>query len=86
MRNSVEERAVILGKYIVDTGATVRSCAQKYGVSKSTVHKDVSDRLKFLDEDLYLQVKKILEINKAERHIRGGIATKNKYLKVKAKK
>ena len=86
MRNSVEERAVILGKYIVDTGATVRRSAQKYGVSKSTVHKDVSDRLKILDEDLYLQVKKILEINKAERHIRGGIATKNKYLKVKAKK
>ena len=86
MRNSAEERAVILGKYIVDTGATVRRCAQKYGISKSTVHKDVSDRLKFLDEDLYLQVKKILEINKAERHIRGGIATKNKYLKVKAKK
>ncbi len=85
MRDSVEERAVLLGKYIVDTGATVRVCAKKYGVSKSTVHKDVSDRLKFLDEDLYLQVKKVLEVNKAERHIRGGIATKNKYLKVKAK-
>lgn len=85
MRNSVEERAVILGKYIVDTGATVRNCAQKYGVSKSTVHKDVSDRLKILDNDLYLDVKKILEINKAERHIRGGLATKNKYLKSKLK-
>ena len=85
MRNSVEERAVLLGKYIVDTGATVRVCAQKYGVSKSTVHKDVSDRLKFLDEDLYLKVKKILDFNKSERHIRGGIATKNKYLRKKEK-
>lgn len=85
MRNSVEERAVLLGKYIVKTGATVRVCAKKYGVSKSTVHKDVSERLKFLDEELYKCVKKVLEFNKAERHIRGGIATKNKYLKVKPK-
>lgn len=85
MRNSVEERAVLLGKYIVETGATVRVCAKKYGVSKSTVHKDVSERLKFLDEELYKSVKKVLEFNKAERHIRGGIATKNKYLKVKPK-
>ncbi|MGN0172811.1 MAG: sporulation transcriptional regulator SpoIIID [Acutalibacteraceae bacterium] len=80
MRESVEERPVILGKYIVDTGATVRVCAKRYGISKSTVHKDVSDRLKGLDEELYYKVKKVLEINKAERHIRGGIATKNKYL------
>ena len=83
MRDSVEDRAVLLGKYIVDTGATVRVCAKKYGVSKSTVHKDVSDRLRFLDEDLYMQVKKILEFNKSERHIRGGIATKEKYLKLR---
>lgn len=80
MRESVEERAVVLGKYIVDTGATVRVCAKKYGVSKSTVHKDVSDRLKFLDEDLYNKVKGVLQINKSERHIRGGMATKKKYL------
>lgn len=85
LRDSVEERAVLLGKYIVDTGATVRACAKKYGISKSTVHKDVSDRLKSLDIELYNDVKKILEINKAERHIRGGIATKNKYLNSKAK-
>ena len=85
MKDSVEERAVLLGKYIVKTGATVRVCAKKYGVSKSTVHKDVSDRLKFLDEDLYMEVKKVLETNKAERHIRGGIATKNKYLMNKEK-
>ncbi len=83
MKIGVEERAVRLGKYIVDTGSTVRVCAQKYGVSKSTVHKDVSDRLRFLDEDLYLKVKKVLEFNKSERHIRGGIATKNKYKNIK---
>lgn len=83
MRESVEERAVVLGKYIVDTGATVRVCAKKYGVSKSTVHKDVSDRLKFLDEDLYSKVKDVLQINKSERHIRGGLATKRKYLNKK---
>lgn len=83
MNICVEERAVTLGKFIVETGATVRMCAKKYGVSKSTVHKDVSDRLKLLDEDLYLKVKKVLEFNKAQRHIRGGIATKNKYLKIK---
>jgi len=79
----VEERAVTLGKFIVETGATVRMCAKKYGVSKSTVHKDVSDRLQNLDEELYLKVKKVLEFNKAQRHIRGGMATKNKYLKIK---
>ena len=79
MKNSVEERALMLGRYIVNTGATVRVCAYKYGVSKSTVHKDVSERLRFLDEDLFLKVKKVLEFNKSQRHIRGGIATKNKY-------
>lgn len=83
MNICVEERAVTLGKFIVETGATVRMCAKKYGVSKSTVHKDVSDRLQNLDEELYLKVKKVLEFNKAQRHIRGGIATKNKYLKIK---
>ncbi len=83
MKGCVEERAVVLGRYIVDTGATVRVCAKKYGISKSTVHKDVSTRLKFLDEDLYIQVKKVLELNKSERHIRGGLATKNKYLQLK---
>lgn len=83
MKDCVEERAVVLGRYIVDTGATVRVCAKKYGISKSTVHKDVSTKLKFLDEDLYIKVKKVLEINKAQRHIRGGLATKNKYLKLK---
>ena len=83
MKGCVEERAVVLGRYIVDTGATVRVCAKKYGISKSTVHKDVSTRLKFLDEDLYIQVKKVLELNKSERHIRGGLATREKYMSKK---
>ncbi len=79
MRGAVEERAVQLGEYIVHTGSTVRVCAKKYGISKSTVHKDVSQRLKKLDPVLYSQVKHILEINKSERHIRGGMATRRKY-------
>lgn len=83
MNKASDERAVTLGKYIVDTGATVRVCAKKYGVSKSTVHKDVSDRLRFVDPTLYTDVKTILEKNKAERHIRGGIATKNKYKRLR---
>ena len=83
MKYSVEERPVILGRYIVDTGATVRVCAKKYGISKSTVHKDLTDKLKGIDENLYKSVRKVLEINKAELHIRGGIATKNKYLNKK---
>ena len=83
MNKASDERAVTLGKYIVDTGATVRVCAKKYGVSKSTVHKDVSDRLRFVDPTLYTDVKAIREKNKAERHIRGGIATKNKYKKLR---
>ena len=83
MNKASDERAVTLGKYIVNTGATVRVCAKKYGISKSTVHKDVSDRLKFVDPALYSDVKTILEKNKAERHIRGGIATKNKYKKLR---
>lgn len=82
MKCAVEERAVQLGEYIVKTGATVRVCAKKYGISKSTVHKDVSDRLKRLDPGLYNKVKRVLEINKSERHIRGGLATRNKYKKI----
>lgn len=81
MKKGVEsERAVMLGEYVVDTGATVRVCAKKYGVSKSTVHKDLTCRLKTVDPVLYGKVKHILERNKAERHIRGGLATKRKYL------
>ncbi len=72
-------RAVMLGEYILSTGATVRATAAVFNVSKSTVHKDVAQRLRYENPSLYKQVRKILDINKEERHIRGGIATKNKY-------
>lgn len=74
-----EERAQLLGEYIVDTGATVRATAEVWGVSKSTVHKDVTDRLSREDPVLFRSVKKVLEKNKSERHIRGGLATRRKY-------
>ncbi|QAT50717.1 sporulation transcriptional regulator SpoIIID [Caproiciproducens sp. NJN-50] len=81
MKGIVEERAVELGEYIVQNKATVRSTAKKFGVSKSTVHKDVAQRLKAIDPQLYKKVKIILEFNKSQRHIRGGIATRLKYKK-----
>lgn len=81
MKGSVEERAAMLGTYIIENKATVRSAAKKFGISKSTVHKDVSERLKYVNLNLYKEVKDILELNKAQRHIRGGMATKNKYMK-----
>jgi len=80
MKGIVEDRAVELGAYIVENKATVRSAASKFGVSKSTVHKDVAERLKYVDAGLYRQVKIVLETNKAQRHIRGGLATREKYL------
>lgn len=76
------QRAVMLGQYIIENKATVRSAAKKFGISKSTVHKDVSERLKKENPALYAQVKSILEINKKERHIRGGLATKRKYSEI----
>ncbi len=79
MKDNVSERAVELGNYIVKNGATVRAAAKVYGVSKSTVFTDVSKRLKEIDFDLYENVQKILDSNKAQRHIRGGLATKEKY-------
>ncbi len=81
MKGIVEERAVELGEYIVQNKATVRSAAKKFGVSKSTVHKDVSQRLKTIDSQLYRKVKVILDFNKSQRHIRGGNATRLKYKK-----
>lgn len=81
MKTNVEQRAVQLGQYIAKNGATVRLAAKKYNVSKSTVHKDVSERLKQINMTLYKEVRKVLDINKEERHIRGGIATKKKYQK-----
>ena len=79
MRTNIEERAVSLARYIIENRATVRSAAKKFGVSKSTVHKDLSERLPSINRGLYRQVKEILNENKAERHIRGGIATRKKY-------
>jgi putative DeoR family transcriptional regulator (stage III sporulation protein D) len=76
---SIEERAVKLAHYIIDTKDTVRGTAKKFGVSKSTVHKDVSQRLLKINYALALEVRKILDENKAERHLRGGMATKLKY-------
>lgn len=78
---SIEERACNLAQYIIDTRDTVRGAAKKFGVSKSTVHKDVSERLLHINQSLAIEVRKILDENKAERHIRGGMATKLKYEK-----
>ncbi len=83
---SIEERAVNLAHYIIDTKDTVRGAAAKFGVSKSTVHKDVSQRLVNINYALALEVRKILDENKAERHLRGGMATKLKYKKEKSNK
>ena len=79
MRTDIEERACDLALYIIENQGTVRSAAKKFGISKSTVHKDLSQRLPAFNRPLYLQVKDVLEQNKAERHIRGGIATRKKY-------
>lgn len=76
---SIEERAVELAKYIIDSKDTVRGTAKKFGISKSTVHKDVSQRLIKINPALASEVRVILDENKAERHIRGGLATKHKY-------
>lgn len=75
----IEERAVILGRYILENKATVRAAAKHFGVSKSTVHKDITEKLPIINPQMYPAVKEILEINKQERHIRGGMATKHKY-------
>ena len=79
MSDDIEKRACELAVYIIETQSTVRAAAKKFGVSKSTVHKDLSERLPAFHRTLYLQVKQVLDENKAERHIRGGIATRRKY-------
>jgi len=79
LKSNIEERACDLAAYIIESKATVRSAAKKFGISKSTVHKDLSERLEHINRPLYLQVKQVMEINKAERHIRGGLATRMKY-------
>ena len=79
MKGNIEERAVRLAEYIIEQKTTVRTAAKKFGVSKSTVHKDLCERLPEINRALYLQAKAVLEENKAERHIRGGMATREKY-------
>lgn len=79
MKQTMEERACELAVYVIETGATVRAAAQRFGISKSTVHKQLTERLRQCNYPLYLQVRKILDKNKQERHIRGGMATKRKY-------
>ena len=79
MLDTLEERVCELAVYIIETGATVRAAAKHFGISKSTVHKDLSQRLPHIQSALYQQVRGILEINKAQRHIRGGMATQRKY-------
>ena len=79
MSDTIEERACALAVYMIETGATVRGAAQHFGISKSTVHKDLSQRLPRYNPLLYQQVRQILEVNKQERHIRGGLATQRKY-------
>ena len=83
MWDYIEERAVKCAEYIVATGCTVRACSAHFAISKSTVHKDVSERLKYIDGELYERARKVLALNLSERHIRGGIATKEKYGKEK---
>lgn len=79
MAETIQQRVCELAVYMIETGATVRNAAQKFGISKSTVHKDLSQRLPQYNKLLYNQVRKVLDINKAQRHIRGGMATKKKY-------
>ena len=79
MKGNIEERACALAAYIIENRATVRAAAKKFDVSKSTVHMDLRDRLPALNPALYAQVREVLDENKAERHIRGGIATRKKY-------
>ncbi|MCM1180867.1 MAG: sporulation transcriptional regulator SpoIIID [Clostridium sp.] len=80
MKAYIEERAIEIGMYIIDSNATVRQTAKRFGVSKSTVHKDVSERLTYINPALANEVRKVLDVNKSERHIRGGMATREKYL------
>ena len=80
MKGYIEERAIALANYIVEQGATVRQAAKQFGISKSTVHKDVTERLSQINPSLAAQARQVLDGNKSERHIRGGMATKEKYL------
>ena len=79
MLETLEKRACELAVYMIETGATVRAAARHFGISKSTVHKDLSQRLQQCNYALYLQVREVLDVNKQQRHIRGGMATRRKY-------
>ena len=79
MRTDIDQRACDLAVYSIENQATVRAAANQFGVSKSTVHKDLTERLPRLNQGLYRQVRQLLDLNKAERHIRGGLATRRKY-------
>lgn len=80
MKDYIEERALSVANYIIESKATVRQAARRFGISKSTVHKDCTDRLKQINPSLAREVRQILDVNKQERHIRGGLATREKYL------
>ena len=80
MKDYIEERAIEIANYIIEERTTVRQAAKKFGVSKSTIHKDVTERLLLINRGLANQTRQVLDMNKSERHIRGGLATKNKYL------
>ena len=86
MTDTIEERACRLAAYMIQTGATVRSAAKHFGISKSTVHKDLAQRLPKYNRSLYLQVREILDLNKSQRHIRGGMATRKRYQDTKYQK
>ena len=79
MTDTIEQRACRLAVYMIETGATVRAAARHFGISKSTVHKDLQQRLPQYNRNLYLQVRQVLDVNKQQRHIRGGMATRKKY-------
>ena len=83
MKDYIEERVLALAEYIVTTNSTVRAAAKRFKVSKSTVHKDVTERLQEISPSLAAQVKSVLDVNKAERHIHGGLATREKYNHIK---
>ncbi|TCT14003.1 putative DeoR family transcriptional regulator (stage III sporulation protein D) [Natranaerovirga pectinivora] len=80
MKQYIEERAIDIANYIIEANATVRQTAKKFGISKSTVHKDVTERLTLINPSLAMKARKVLDVNKSERHIRGGLATKEKYM------
>ena len=80
MKDYIEERAIDIANYIIDYNATVRQTAKQFGISKSTVHKDVTERLSQINPELAREARKVLDVNKSERHIRGGLATREKYL------